>query len=359
MPNFFASTTTLRPSGVSSASDDNWAASASSFSVTPGAGMNSVASRLPSVMVPVLSSSNTSTSPAASTARPLIASTLCCSKRSMPAMPMALSRPPMVVGIRQTSSAISTGTENTAGIDAKGLQRHTDQQENHRQSRQQDGQRDFVRRLLALRAFHQGNHPVQKSFARIDGDADLDFVGEHRVPPVTALRSPPLSRITGADSPVMADSSTVAAPSMTSPSAGMVSVARTRTTSPLRSSVALTSSSCPFFRCGAFWSDAGFPQGLGLGFAAAFGHRLGKIGKQHGKPQPERQLRDEAAIGRAVKIPTVVSAAPTMVTNMTGFLIISRGLSFLESIHCRRPGDLPIKQRRRFLRHSAKARINQ
>ena len=69
--------------------------------------------RLPSVIVPVLSSSSTSTSPAASTARPLIASTLRRSTRSMPAMPMALSRPPMVVGIRQTSSAISTGTENT------------------------------------------------------------------------------------------------------------------------------------------------------------------------------------------------------------------------------------------------------
>ena len=32
------------------------------------------------------------------------------------------------------------------------------------------------------------------------------------VPPVTALRSPPASRITGADSPVMALSSTEAAP---------------------------------------------------------------------------------------------------------------------------------------------------
>ena len=38
------------------------------------------------------------------------------------------------------------------------------------------------------------------------------------VPPVTAERSPPASRITGADSPVMADSSTEATPSITSPS---------------------------------------------------------------------------------------------------------------------------------------------
>ena len=65
--------------------------------------------RLPSVIVPVLSSSSVSTSPAASTARPDIASTLCCTRRSMPAMPIAESSPPIVVGIRQTSSAISTG----------------------------------------------------------------------------------------------------------------------------------------------------------------------------------------------------------------------------------------------------------
>ena len=56
-----------------------------------------------------------------------------------------------------------------------------------------------------------------------------------RVPPVTALRSPPLSRMTGALSPVMALSSTEATPSMTSPSPGMMSPASTSTTSPLRS----------------------------------------------------------------------------------------------------------------------------
>jgi hypothetical protein len=41
------------------------------------------------------------------------------------------------------------------------------------------------------------------------------------VPPVTADRSPPDSRMTGADSPVMADSSTLATPSTTSPSPGI------------------------------------------------------------------------------------------------------------------------------------------
>ena len=59
-----------------------------------------------------------------------------------------------------------------------------------------------------------------------------------RVPPVTALKSPPDSRMTGADSPVMADSSTEATPSITSPSPGMVSPASTSTTSPRRRSSA-------------------------------------------------------------------------------------------------------------------------
>ena len=112
MPYFsLASTTIERPSGVSSASDASCAASASSCSVTPRSGLNSVACRLPSVMVPVLSSSSVSTSPAASTARPDIASTLKRTSRSMPAMPMADSSAPMVVGIRVTNSATRITTE--------------------------------------------------------------------------------------------------------------------------------------------------------------------------------------------------------------------------------------------------------
>ncbi len=97
-----------RPSGVSSARLDSCAASASASGSTPRTARNSAACRLPNVMVPVLSSSNVFTSPAASTARPDIASTLCCTRRSMPAMPMAESSAPMVVGIRQTSNATST-----------------------------------------------------------------------------------------------------------------------------------------------------------------------------------------------------------------------------------------------------------
>ena len=48
-------------------------------------------------------------SPATSTALPLLAIRFAASARSMPAMPMAASNAPIVVGIRQTSSAISVG----------------------------------------------------------------------------------------------------------------------------------------------------------------------------------------------------------------------------------------------------------
>ena len=58
------------------------------------------------------------------------------------------------------------------------------------------------------------------------------------MPPVTAEKSPPDSRTTGADSPVMALSSTEATPSITSPSSGTKSPASTSTTSSLRSSMA-------------------------------------------------------------------------------------------------------------------------
>jgi hypothetical protein len=66
-----------------------------------------------------------------------------------------------------------------------------------------------------------------------------------RVPPVTPERSPPASRITGADSPVTADSSTEAMPSTISPSAGITSPASQTTRSPARRSGAGRGSSRP------------------------------------------------------------------------------------------------------------------
>ncbi len=104
---------------------------------TPGMGMNAEAWRLPSVIVPVLSSSSTSTSPDASTARPESASTLRRTRRSMPAMPIADSSAPIVVGISATSSAISVVTE----ISVPRVQRERPQRHDHERGRSASARR--------------------------------------------------------------------------------------------------------------------------------------------------------------------------------------------------------------------------
>ena len=92
----------------------------------------------------------------------------------MPAMPMAESNPPIVVGIRQTSS--ETRTKTVCGepeYDCERLQRHDRQQEDDRQSREQNVQRDLVRRLLPRCAFDQRDHAVEEGLAGVRGDRTL------------------------------------------------------------------------------------------------------------------------------------------------------------------------------------------
>ena len=113
------------------------------------------------------------------------------------------------------------------------------------------------------------------------------------MPPVTALRSPPDSRITGALSPVITDSSTrgdaldhfaVAGNQV----AGIAEhdIARTASADaghlldlavsvePLRQRVGL-----------------GLAEAVGLRFAARFRHGFGEIREQHREPEPERDLQ--------------------------------------------------------------------
>ncbi len=104
-----------------------------------------------------------------------------------------------------------------------------------------------------------------------------------RVPPVTALRSPPDSRMTGADSPVIADSSTLAMPSMTVPSPGMTSPASTTTTSPRLQLGGRLLRAVAHHR-GRLGAHR--PQRVGLRLAAALGERLGEVGEHDGQPQP-------------------------------------------------------------------------
>ena len=66
-----------------------------------------------------------------------------------------------------------------ARVDRERLQRDDRQQEDDRQARQQDVERDLVRRLLPLGAFDERDHPIEERVARIRGDADLDPVRQH------------------------------------------------------------------------------------------------------------------------------------------------------------------------------------
>ena len=235
----------LRPSGVSSAIDANCAASASCCSLTPLAGTKAEAWRLPRVMVPVLSSSSTSTSPAASTARPEVAMTLAPIIRLMPATPMADSSAPMVVGIRHTSSAISTvrvtGVPSLAASTAK-IENGSRVTVTTRKTMVSATSSIvsaisfgvFLRLAPSTMAIMR-SRKLSPGFTPMRTTSQSDST---RVPPVTEAKSPPDSRITGALSPVMALSSTEATPSMTSPSSGITSPASTSTTAPLRSSSA-------------------------------------------------------------------------------------------------------------------------
>ncbi|MCY1433072.1 hypothetical protein D9M71_490930 [compost metagenome] len=208
-------------------------------------------------MVPVLSSSSTSTSPAASTARPEVAITLACIMRLMPATPMALSSPAMVVGIRHTSRATSTtrptgwpepaactpNIENGSRVAT--TPRNTMVSATSRMVRAISFG-VFCRLAFSTMAIMRSTK-VSPGFTATRTTIQSDST---RVPPVTAEKSPPDSRITGADSPVMALSSTEATPSITSPSAAMVSPASIRMRSPLRRLSA--SSDC---HCSALWGS--------------------------------------------------------------------------------------------------------
>ena len=299
----FASTTIERPSGVSSGSDESCAASASSRSLTPGTGRKRAAWRLPSVIVPVLSSSSTETSPAASTARPDVASTLRRTRRFMPAMPMAESSAPIVVGMSETKSAASTASVMPAPArcaigtsDAHTTRKIRLMPASRIESAISFGVRwrsaPSTSAIMRSRNVSPGLAVTRTTMRSLST----------RVPPVTPERSPPASRITGADSPVTADSSTEAMPSTISPSAGITSPASQTTRSPARRSGAgprlLDVAGAEEARDR---RRAGLAQALGLGLAAALGERLGEVREEHGQPEPDRDLELERDVACALR----------------------------------------------------------
>ena len=328
-PYCLASTTIERPSGVSSASEDSCAASASSASETPGIGKNAAAWRLPSVIVPVLSSSSTSTSPDASTARPDSASTLRRTSRSMPAMPIADSSAPIVVGMSATSSAIRIVIET--GLPANSANGRSVTTTTRKTMVRPASRIPSAISFGVLRRAAPSTSAIMRSMKDCPGSCVISTTMRSestRVPPVTALRSPPASRMTGADSPVMADSSTEAMPSMTVPSPGMTSPASTTTTSPRRSSEAALvepSRSCAIVseriaRSASAWA---LPRPSAIASAklpnTTVSHRknaTANVNHAGSRRSPQRRARSAWS-----------ATAPTSTTNMTGLRATCRGSS--------------------------------
>ena len=304
--------------------------------MTPGTGMISVAMRLPKVMVPVLSSSSVSTSPAASTARPGHG------EHVEPDQPI--------------HAGDADGREQAA--DGRRDQRD-EQRHQHRDRRRRlrssapspDSvttairktivmpasrivERDLVRRLLPLGAFDQRDHAVEEGGARRGRDPHHDPVGEHggaagdgrAVAAGLADDGRGLAGDGGlVDRGDAFDDLAVAGDQV----AGLdqhdiadVEVERRHRShgAPLRSGSSSRLATV---------SRARLAQGVGLRPPAPFGDGLGEVGEQHREPEPGGDLAGEEAqtapVTRSRTKRTVTRSATTSVTKITGIARRARG----------------------------------
>ncbi len=143
-----------------------------------------------------------------------------------PAIPIADSSAPIVVGISATSSAISVVSE--MAVPANRPNGRSVATTITKISVSAASRMFSAISLGVLRRSAPSTSAIMRSRNEWPGSWVISTTIRSdvtRVPPVTALRSPPDSRITGADSPVIADSSTVAMPSITVPSPGISSPA--------------------------------------------------------------------------------------------------------------------------------------
>ncbi len=176
-------------------------------------------------------------------------------------------------------------------------QTHHDNHEDQREGRQDQRECDLVWRALAASAVDERDHLVEK---RSPGPAEMRTMirsDSTVVPPVTPDRSPPASRITGANSPVIAASLTTAPPSITSPSPGMTWFASTTTLSPVLSAAEET--------CSTDWSARRRKAGVATrvlrsvsawALPRSSATAVAKLGEQDRQPQPDVE-GDEVAEG--------------------------------------------------------------
>ena len=229
-----------------------------------------------------------------------------------------------------------------AGIVRKRLQRDDDEQEDQRQYRQQDVQRDLVRRLLALRALDERDHSIQERVPGIRRHAHLDPVRDDARAasdgrPVAARLADDRRRLAGdrrfVDRSHALDDLAVGGNELSGLHHDDVVLAQARRGHLLD----LPAGGQPV-RHGL---RSRLAQCVRLRLAAALSHRFGEVGEQHREPEPEGDLACEEGAARASRSSwtktIVVRRLPTSTMNITGFLIWIRGSSFQNesTIACR------------------------
>ncbi len=181
-------------------------------------------------------------------------------------------------------------------VDRERLQSNNCQEEDNCQPRQQDVERNFVRRLLPLRALHQRDHAIEKRFARVRRDADCNLVREH--PRAAGHRRPIAARFTNHrgrlarncrlvhtchaadDLAVTGNHLACGDPyNVVRPQLGARPLFDTVLGDHVRRRLRL-----------------GFAKRIRLCFAASFRHRLGEVGEQNGEPEPQGDLQVEAEV---------------------------------------------------------------
>ena len=248
----------------------------------------------------------------------------------------------MVVGIRQISSATSTNGSCSAPLKtAIGASAMTTMRKIRVNTCSREPSASSFGVFLRCAP---STRPIMRSMKLSPGMVvtSMAMASEStRVPPVTAQRSPPASRMTGADSPVMADSSTLAAPTITSPSAGIGSPAETMTMSPGTRSVAAT-----LVVCAAGFSSAAAALAPLLSLKASEVVREARSDSACALPRPSATASASVAKSTVNHSHTVmeilnsdgcatartsVNAAPTSTRNITGVAMSWRGFILLSA----------------------------
>ena len=194
-------------------------------------------------------------------------------------------------------------------IDSEGRkrpQRHDHQHEHQRESNEQDRQRQLVRRLLSAGRLHHRNHAIEKRLAGVDRDLHHQPIGQHARATrdggkVAARLADHRSRLARDGTLVHRGDALDHRAVERNGVAGLDQHHHTRAQlvglhgHPLGTEA----------RLGQYLGDGialHAAQARGLGAAAAFGQCFGKVGEQHGEPQPECDRENES--GRSLAFAT-------------------------------------------------------